>query len=86
MTDQKSQISAEIEIALLKQGMEHRDKQIDSLNESLKNLTTKVDDIALTLQQAKGGWKMLMLVGGASGVMGGAIHWFLNNVTMKIGQ
>jgi prefoldin subunit 5 len=83
MTD--SLTNANTEIALLKQAMAHRDKQIDDLAESVKTLTTKVDSIAQTLSEAKGGWRILMLVGGASGLMGGAVHWFLNNVTMKIG-
>jgi len=83
MTD--SLTSANIEIALLKQAMSHRDKQIEELTESLKTLTGKVDNIAQTLSEAKGGWRILMMVGGAAGLMGGAVHWILNNVTMKIG-
>lgn len=78
--------SANIEIALLKQAMAHRDKKIDELSISVKELKESVDIIANTLTEAKGGWRMLMLVGGVSGIFGGAIHWFLNNITFKIGS
>ena len=48
--------------------------------EKLDTLSTTVNNINSTLSEARGGWKMLMLVGGASATLGGAItafaqHW-----------
>lgn len=60
--------------------------EIKHLQEDMKKLVEDVDDIKKcihqiqnTLSEAKGGWRMLMLIGGASGALGAAIgqalHW-----------
>jgi len=47
----------------------HADK-LDMLDERLKKVEGKLDSIISTLSEAKGGWRMLMIVGGMAGVVG----------------
>jgi len=37
----------------------------------MKSVEGKLDDISATLNQAKGGWRIMMVLAGVSGVMGG---------------
>jgi hypothetical protein len=39
-----------------------------------------LSDIEKTLSEAKGGWKMLMLLGGAGGVLGAALTQVLHSL------
>ncbi len=51
--------------------------QIETLVAQVTQLNAKVDAIDKTLSEAKGGWRMLLLVGGAAGAIGGLIGKFL---------
>jgi hypothetical protein len=52
------------------------DKLVDDVEEIKKTLVA----IQETLSEAKGGWRMLLLIGGAAGTLGAGItqliHWF----------
>jgi hypothetical protein len=47
--------------------------QVETLLAQVAQLNAKVDAIDKTLSEAKGGWRMLLLVGGAAGAIGGLI-------------
>lgn len=47
--------------------------QMHSICEQLKTINASLSSIHDTLSEAKGGWKLLMLVGGASGAIGAFI-------------
>ena len=65
--------SHDVQIAVLKTELDHVRKDMDELKFDIK-------DIKETLQQAKGGWKTLMLVAGISSTVGAfvakAAPWF----------
>lgn len=44
--------------------------QIAALTKSVEQLTTRVEAIDKTLAEAKGGWRVLMLIGGAGSIIG----------------
>ena len=51
--------------------------QITMLISHMAVLNAKVDAIDRTLTEARGGWRMLMLIGGVAGTIGGLIGaWF----------
>jgi putative NADH-flavin reductase len=52
------------------------DAEIDALKESIDELKIEVKRISATLSEARGGWRTLMLVGGAASVLGAAISKF----------
>lgn len=51
--------------------------QMMAVLEQTKGMDEKLDSISSQLSEAKGGWKILMLLGGGAGAMGAAIaEWF----------
>lgn len=85
--NQEAISQAAIKIAVLEQQVKTLTEQnadlketMNKLFEKIDTLSTTVNNINSTLSEARGGWKMLMLVGGASATLGGAItafaqHW-----------
>lgn len=53
---------------------------IDNLNDRITRIEDKVDMIQQTLSEAKGGWRVLMLMGGAAGVVGGFLSKYIGKV------
>ena len=51
----------------------HLQDDMDKLVASVAAMQKTLGDIEKTLSEAKGGWKMLMLLGGAGGVLGSAL-------------
>ena len=57
--------------------------QIETLVSGMAKLETKVDRIERTLSEAKGGWRMLLLVGSAGGALGAMITKLLPFLQFK---
>lgn len=45
------------------------------LTESVSTMSTAIQAMQLQMAEAKGGWKVLMLLGGASASLGSALTW-----------
>ena len=58
--------------------------EVDSLKLQQIQMDQKLDQVLARLSEAKGGWRLLMLLGGAAASAGGAITWFLTH-TISIG-
>lgn len=60
--------------------IKHLQSDMDKMVEDMEEIKKAIVSIEKTLSEAKGGWKVLMLVGGAAGTLGAAIvqviHWF----------
>lgn len=76
---QQELTEARINIGRLQVEVGHLTKSMADLQESNQQLTAKLDQVLLTLSEARGGWKTLMLVGGASTTLGGALAWALQH-------
>jgi prefoldin subunit 5 len=63
----------DVEIKHLQDDM---DKMVKEMAEIKKSLAL----IQATLSEAKGGWKTLLMVGGAAATIGGAISWLLQHM------
>ena len=57
--------------------------QVEQLIKDMDTLTTNVQAMRDLMEQSKGGWKMLAILGGLAGTIGGAIGWFLSH--LKVG-
>lgn len=57
--------------------------QVETLITAVGKLDEKVDDMGKQLSEAKGGWRVLMAIGGASATAGGALSWLLTHFTGK---
>ena len=58
----------------------HLQTDMDKMLENMKAMQATLTAIDKTLSEAKGGWKMLMLLAGASGTIGAGlvqlVHWY----------
>lgn len=57
--------------------------QVETLIAAVEKLESKVDGMSKQMSEASGGWKVLMAIGGASSVLGGAATWLLTHLTGK---
>lgn len=81
MTDhtQMELTEARINIGRLQTEVSHLSQGMDDLQESNKQLTAKLDQVLLTLSEARGGWRTLMLVGGAASSVGAGLAWAIQH-------
>jgi hypothetical protein len=63
----------EVQVGNLTQGMA-------DLQESNQQLTAKLDQVLLTLSEARGGWRTMMIVGGAASSVGAALSWIVQHL------
>jgi hypothetical protein len=72
--------TARIDIARLEVEVGHLTRSMVDLQESNQQLTAKLDQVLLTLSEARGGWKTLMVVGGAASSAGAALTWIIQHL------
>jgi prefoldin subunit 5 len=66
------------ELATHASDIAHLQNDMDKLVASVADMQKTLSDIDKTLSEAKGGWKMLMLIGGAVGVLGAELTQILH--------
>jgi fructoselysine-6-P-deglycase FrlB-like protein len=76
--------SAEIvtarELATHAADIKHLQEDMDGLVADMMAIKRTLNTIERTLAEAKGGWRMLMMVGGAGGALGAALTQMLHSV------
>jgi outer membrane protein TolC len=75
MTAPEDLTQARIDIARMEVQIETLTQGLDDLRASNAQLTAKLDQVLLALSEARGGWKTLMLVGGAASSIGAGLTW-----------
>lgn len=73
-------MSVERELAVHETEIKHLQADMDKMVSDMEAIKQALNQINQTLSEAKGGWKILMMMGGAGGVLGSAItqimqHW-----------
>jgi prefoldin subunit 5 len=67
------------ELATHAADIEHLQADVDKIVNDMEDIKKALNEIQKTLSEAKGGWKMLLLIGGAAGTFGAALtqiaHW-----------
>lgn len=53
---------------------------VRQLQKSVEGLTTQVDNVQTTLAEARGGWRTLMWLGGAAGIIGTIVGSYLDHL------
>ena len=73
------EINTARELATHAADIKHLQDDMDKLVKDMDDIKKALANIQSTLSEAKGGWRVLMLIGGASGIFGAAvnqlIHW-----------
>jgi hypothetical protein len=70
-------------VAELKARVEGMGREIGELKDDIKTLTATVNALRDQITEARGGWRTLMLLGGAAASAGGAISWAVQHLTGK---
>jgi len=71
------------ELATHASDIKHLQDDMDKMLESMKTMQATLTAIDKTLSEAKGGWKMLMLVGGAGGAVGSFLTYLASALPSK---
>ena len=64
------------ELATHASDITHLQRDMDKLSEDMAEVKRCLSSINTTLSEARGGWKMMMMVAGASGAIGAALTQF----------
>lgn len=83
--NQEALTQAHIQIAVLETKVEAQGKEIERLTGVCERMADKLDAVAATLTEAKGGWKLLMALGGAGATFGAGFMWLLQHFAGKGG-
>lgn len=65
------------EIATHGAEIKHIQDDLDAIAAEMKEVRIALAEINKTLSEAKGGWKVLMMIGGAGGAVGSFITWIV---------
>ena len=68
-----NEVATARELATHAADIDHLQKDMNKLMLDMEDVKKTLIDIQSTLSEAKGGWKMLMLLGGAGGLFGSLI-------------
>ena len=68
------------ELATHAADIQHLQSDMDKLVESVAAMQKTLTEIDKTLSEAKGGWKVLMLLGGAGGVLGSVVTQVIHSL------
>ena len=66
------------ELATHASNIQHLQEDMDKMVAEMAEIKVTLQSIEKTLSEAKGGWKVLMLVGGASSVVGAGLVQLVN--------
>jgi hypothetical protein len=77
------QMSTERELANHGADIRHLQVDMDKLVSDMEDMKKTLTAISLTLSEARGGWKVLMLVGGAGGALGAGILQIIHYIAGK---
>lgn len=60
------------------------DSKLGKLEEEMKVLSTRVQNLIEIVTEARGGWRTVVWLGGLASTVGGAIGWALAHVNVSI--
>jgi hypothetical protein len=68
-------VQARLDITRLEVQVTYLSASTARLEESNQQLTEKLDQVLLTLSEARGGWRTMMILGGAMASVGAGLSW-----------
>jgi hypothetical protein len=73
----------QVDIAVLQTQHQHLIDTIARLSSDMALLATQVSEMRAMMNEAKGGWRVMMMIGGAAAGVGGAVVWLLQHVRLS---
>lgn len=72
---QEALTQARVDIAGLQAQVTAQGREISELKAMVKDMASKLDGVATTLTEARGGWKLMLLLGGGAATLGSVLTW-----------
>jgi hypothetical protein len=72
--------NAEVKIAVLEEKVQNLSFDVKRLTTALEKSDAKQDQVLAMLSEARGGWKMMMAVGGGASAITGFIAWAASHI------
>ena len=76
-------IDEHAKIAVHDTEIKHLQKDMDKLVEDMEEIKKTIGEINKILAEAKGGWHMLMVLGGLGAAVGATFGWFIEQFVGK---
>lgn len=73
-------MSVERELAVHETEIKHLQADMDKLVDDMDDIKKTLSEINTTLAEARGGWRVLLLIGGAGGALGAIVTQFAHKV------
>lgn len=74
---------AQMDLVRLEIEVKHLTESVADLKKSNETVQKQLEEIRSLLSEAKGGWRVMMLVGGACVTLGGVFAWAVQHVGVK---
>jgi len=74
-------MSVERELAVHETEIKHLQADMDKMVKDMEDIKATLKAIQQTLDQAHGGWRMLLAVGSAAAIVGGAVAWVIEHMS-----
>ena len=59
------------------------ERAVQSLNADMRALNTALKDLTDQLSQARGGWKVLLIVASVGATLASFVNWLLSHISMR---
>lgn len=79
IVNDEARIETARELATHASDIRHLQTDMDKMVKDMDEIKQSIASINQTLSEAKGGWRMLMAVGGAAGIVGSGITWIVQH-------
>jgi prefoldin subunit 5 len=73
-------MSVERELAVHETEIKHLQADMDRLITEMESIKSTLNSINSTLSEARGGWRVLMMVGGAGGALGAVVTQYAHKL------
>lgn len=73
----------QVKLAVQENEIKHLQDDVDRLVKDMKDLKASVAEISRVLAEAKGGWQVLMIMGGVGAAFGSVIGWAFEHFSGK---
>jgi hypothetical protein len=76
-------VDTRIAVARLETQVAHLTAAVAEMKLANTMQSSKLDAIQSTLSEARGGWRLMMMVGGASSAIGGMVTWIVAHIPWR---
>ena len=66
------------ELATHSADIRHLQTDMDKMTKDMEEIKDAIREISKTLSEAKGGWRMFMMIGGVGATVGAGVSWIID--------